>query len=274
MKKYMKIFAVCSLALTVISCQQDETTEENNEIQAMEDVVSSEMDAHEVESDETIALHEACDYEPFKRDLPSCATVDISGDEFPKTITIDFGSGCEDNNGRTKTGKVIIVQSAQMIEEGATRTITFEDFAVNNTLIAGTRTVTNTGANAAGNIVFSVEGDFTGTRNGRSRTRKVSKEREWIAGAETCDRSDDEFLITGSATITCRNKTITRNITEAIHVAPGSCKYPLSGKVHVDRGRKTGEVDFGDGTCDNIAIVTKADGSTKEIDLDERRMRR
>lgn len=269
MRKYIKVLGMLAIALGVIACKNDELS--NNETELYNDVVSSEMEEQDVQADEVVGAHESCDWDSFKGDLPDCAIVTRSGDVYPKTITIDFGAGCETKDGRIKKGKVVIVQSEPMLNLGSKREITFNDFYVNDAKIVGKRDVVNLGKNTNGNIVFLIEGEITATKNNKSRTRVFTRQREWIAGSTTCERSDDEFMITGKATVTVGKRTITREIIEPIHVAPGSCKYPKSGKLFIDRGRKEGTIDFGDGTCDNLAVLTTSKGKVKQIDLDQRR---
>lgn len=272
MKKYIKILGVLAIALSVVACTKDALSD--SETEAYDEVVSSEMEEHDIEYDEVVGAHEDCETSGFKHDLPDCATVTVSGESFPKTITIDFGDGCETKRGRLKKGKVIIVQSDKMLTVGSTRTITFDGFSVHGAAIEGERTVVNIGENTDGNLVFTVDGEIKATKGKRSRTREFSRKREWVAGSETCDRSDDEFMITGGATITAGKRVITREITEPIHIAPGVCKYPKSGKLFIDRGRRSGTIDFGDGTCDNVATLTTSKGKVKEIDLDKRRCKK
>lgn len=269
---YVRTLGICAIALTVVACQKDDIG--SDELDAYDEVVNSEMEQQDVQHDEVVGTDDDCEGRGFKRNLPECATVTESGESFPKTITIDFGAGCETKNGRTKMGKVIITQTDHMLVVGASRTITFADFSVNEVGVEGERTVVNSGDNADGNLVFSIEGDITATKGSRSRNRVFSRQREWTVGRETCDRSDDEFMITGNATITTGKHTITREITEPLHITPGVCKYPKSGKLFIDRGRKEGTIDFGDGTCDNVATLTTSKGKVKEIDLDNRRCNR
>ena len=70
---------------------------------------------------------------------------------FPNTITVDFGTdGCLRPNGRTLKGQIIIEQSAQLNVQGATRTVTYQDFFVDEVKVTGTHTAINNGLNAAG----------------------------------------------------------------------------------------------------------------------------
>lgn len=91
----------------------------------------------------------------WKKKLPDCAVVTESGESYPKTITIEFGEGCEGKHGRKRSGKMTIVVSDDMKNEGATRTVTFERFGMDDREVVGTRVLTNLGTNSEGNYIFS-----------------------------------------------------------------------------------------------------------------------
>ena len=270
---YLKfLFAVAAVSFMVVSCQNDDA-DSNVEIDTVESFVSSDMDEQEILLFESTGAHQECQYDILRKETPECATITSSGDEFPKVITIDFGDGCVDDKGKTKSGKIIISESASLVETGAVRTITFDEFSGCKSKLEGTRTITNSGINDNGNIVFLIQGEITGAGK-KGKTKTFTMEKEWIEGSETCQSDDDEFLVTGVSTMSCKRQAGSKTVIEPIHIAPGQCEYPLSGKVSIQRKGKTSEIDFGDGTCDNIATVTKSDGSTEEINLDERMMTR
>jgi len=54
---------------------------------------------------------------------------------------------------------------------------------------------------------------------------------------------------------------------------PGTCKYPLSGKIEIGSSTRGVIINFGSSTCDNIAeATTKRRNKTVQIDLDTRRI--
>ena len=52
-----------------------------------------------------------------------------------------------------------------------------------------------------------------------------------------------------------------------------ACRFILSGVIEITRNDESMIIDFGDGECDNIAVVTK-DGESEEIELISGRFRR
>jgi hypothetical protein len=117
-------------------------------------------------------------------------------------------------------------------------------------------------------------GEITASNGELTRSRNFTRYREWISGIATCDISDDEFHVTGSGTaIGRRGIEIPHTITEKIVLKPGECKYPLSGKVDIGNATRGVLLNFGNGTCDNIAeATTKRRNKTYQINLDTRRI--
>lgn len=204
--------------------------------------------------------------------LPECATVTESGDSYPQTITIDFGDGCEGERGRTKSGQIVITLSAPLEELGATRTVTFNNFAVNGHPVTGSRVTTNIGSES-GYMTFTREVNMEIETDRGTITRTFSGQKQWIAGfdTETCD--DNVFLLSGAGSGTChKGGERTMTITTPLRV-DRTCGYISEGVIEFASDKHNGSIYFGDGTCDNVATVTR-DGETREIDLDEHRARR
>jgi hypothetical protein len=268
MKKTIGFVLACCTVLGWMACNK---MTEDSQLDT-EDVLKMEMEDQDILTEEEQTAAD-CNYD-FTQVIASCAVVTESSSSYPKTITIDYGTGCVDARGRTKKGKIIVEVSGDMRLEGNTRTLTFDNFYVNTINLQGSRTAENIGLNASGNMVIKVNGNITATNGEYARSRTFERYREWIAGINTCEISDDEFMITGSGTVTGRRGVeIPQEITEAIHVKPGVCNYPLSGKVDVGNERRGVVINFGDGTCDNVAeVYSKRRNKTFQIDLDTRRV--
>ena len=195
----------------------------------------------------------------------ACAAV--SRDEEAKTIIVDFGEGCVGPHGRERSGKVIITYGGVFGDGLANRTITFEDYYVNNRNITGEILV--------GNFNRNDEGHLTSTRtlkdytvnypDGNSLVINGATVREWIAGEGDGLLNTNVFRITGSHEgVSTRGRTFSHTITVPI-IADFGCW--MSGGFmrttgvrelvisNADRSRVR-TVDYGDGTCDNEVTVT------------------
>ncbi|HAA10671.1 MAG TPA: hypothetical protein DCE41_02835 [Cytophagales bacterium] len=210
------------------------------------------------------------------RGFSDCATVTKSGEEFPKTITIDFGEGCEGPHGHTKSGQIVVTISDAMSNVGATRTVTFENFSINDKAVVGTRVTTNQGQNADGFWVVTKSVNMTLTDSeGATLSKTFDGSKTWLSGFGADSAATKGYQKDGSGSITgVEGNTFTKTITTPIMI-DHSCRYPLSGVVEMSGPEGEGTLDFGDGACDNLATVTR-DGETEEIDLDsiKRRKRR
>jgi hypothetical protein len=268
MKKIFYFVFAASTVFNLASCIKfNEETQSDSE-----DVLKMEMDENDfLREEETISNPCNLDYASL---LAPCAVVTESSSTFPKTVTIDYGTGCVDANGRTKKGKIIINVSGDMRVAGSKRTLTFDNFYINEIKIEGSRNAENTGPNTAGNMVVKVTGDITASNSEFTRSRSFTRYREWVSGISTCEISDDEIHVTGSGkAIGRRGIEIPHTITEKIVLKPGQCKYPLSGKVDIGGKRRGVILNFDNGSCDNVAeATTKRRNNTYQIDLDTRRI--
>jgi len=200
-------------------------------------------------------------------------TVDHPADGiWPKTITIDFGTGCTGFYDNTRSGKIVIVVTGPRLEEGTTKTVTFENYYFNGIKVEGTKVFENMGYNDNQNIVFEVsltDGKLT-LSDGKTIERSFVHQREWIAGLLTKSIWDDECLITGTAQgVNVNGVSYTNTITTALHWKR-VCRFIVSGVILIEReGKDPVTLDFGTGECDALAAVTVGD-KTKEITLRHR----
>ena len=133
----------------------------------------------------------------------TCRTVTVNptGNVFPKTVTIDYGTGC-DEGGKLKKGKIIAVFSGRFKQAGTTINITFDNFYINGDKIEGTKSIVNNGPNAAGNYSFTVTINHNRIHaSSRTSTLTTVKTITWIENSNTSP-TDDEFSITGSLSAT------------------------------------------------------------------------
>jgi hypothetical protein len=188
---------------------------------------------------------------------------------WPKTITIDFGSGCEGLYENTRAGKIIIVVTGPRMKTGSTKTVTFYNYFFNGIKVEGTKELENIGFNDNQHLVMSVT--LTGGKltlpDGKTIERSFEHQREWLAGLLTRNIWDDECLITGTATgVNIKGIAYTNTITTPLHWKR-VCRFVVSGVVKIEReGREPIEINYGTGDCDAVATVTMG-GETKEITL-------
>lgn len=207
--------------------------------------------------------------------LSSCATLkfDTLVSSNPDSITVNFGpSNCTCNDGRTRRGSLLFVYTGKYRDSLTTITMTPMNYFVNDHGVSGSKVVQNLGHNAAGHLIYSITENLVITKanGGGTITHDAKRQREWFSGENTLIWSDDIYYITGTASgLNSNGKEYRSNITKPLlrNMALGCRRHFTSGVFeHTPLGKATRVVDFGDGTCDNLATVT-INGKVYNIEL-------
>jgi len=205
----------------------------------------------------------------------SCPTITLTRPDdglWPKTIIVDFGTGCDGLYDNTRSGKIVIVVTGPRMQKDSKRTVTFDNYFFNKIKVEGIKEMENKGYNSNQNLVFSIK--LTGGKltlpDGKVIERSFEHEREWIAGIQTRNIWDDECLVTGGARgVNINGVVYTNTIMTALHWTR-SCRFIVSGVVKIEReGAEPVEINYGTGDCDAKATVSRG-GESKEILLKNR----
>ncbi len=169
-------------------------------------------------------------------------------------IAVDYGTGCVDTDGRTKSGRILLTFTDTVwTVPGGKITATLENFYVDGIRYDGTAVATRTGLQS---MSFRLDNgtcytdSWTILYDGESTITQTS-------GFNTPSTlSDDVFSITEDLTCTNRDGRTFTVTTQTPIVKKVSCKWITSGQVDVTpTGLNTRSFDFGSGTCDATAIV-------------------
>ncbi len=270
MKLILKTVGLTFLAFVFTSCEKEKV--EN--LDAFDDAFNTELEQRDFEAEDDLG-NQDCAINDFSRNFPEGVVFIDTMENYPKTIVIDYGSGVEDNRGKIKSGQVIVELSEEMSVEGAVKTITFNEFRVDEALVEGYRIVTNLGINQEGQVEFSIEGQIGVEKNGNLRTKTFVRKRSWVEGYGTCEREDDVFLISGNSKVVSGSRSILKVISTPIKIYPALCKYPLDGEVSIEKSNgKGGVLNFGTEDCSSKATLTLSDGEVKIVNLEKRSCRR
>lgn len=276
MKKILKKFhfgAILALfALVAINGCDNQEVAVSDEIldeTAMTETMFAQMDADVEDAmpyDELSSGRLGCCF--FAFGFGNCMTRTVERPEdarYPKVVTISYDSACTSGMNHTvKNGTIIITITGQPSVEGSQRIVTFENFSVNGYLIEGTKTITFMSANQWTSVLEN--GKIT-TPDGKVITRNAEHTRTQVAGMDTEERSDDAFEITGWASgQTAEGYDYSKEITEPL-LQTKDCFWITKGIVEVTIGDTNFTIDFGDGTCDNLAVKT-IDGVSEEFELE------
>jgi len=276
MKKQPANYFFCVLVICAVisSCKKDDlwkdlslNLEQNNAF------IENEMDQSSIFSDEAYSSGVIkSDFSGSELDIRhNCAQLTIDTLNESHKITIDFGTeNCLGRDDRFRRGKIIVDWKGQYRKLNSTHTITFSDYHVNGIKIEGTRTVTNAGKDQYENTFFTISnsGKFTLT-DGTVYEHQSSRIRTWTAGADTYLIWDDEYKITGTASLSNnKGQSLAAEITTPLHIAL-TCGNIKAGIIEftVNPGPFSERIlDYGNGNCDDQATVTVG-GNTRAITL-------
>jgi len=160
-----RILAVIfGLSMMLVSCD-DSSRETEAEFDAMDSEAAlleeleseSSDDANEIAMD-VMATDDAL-YSGGKTETDSrlsCAVISRTGDKNSGTITLDFGTGCQDQRGNVRRGKIVIDYTGLRNQPGANWVFRFVDFYFNDKQVEGTRVVSNVSESGSGIQAFTV----------------------------------------------------------------------------------------------------------------------
>ena len=280
MKRQKLTFGIVALALfglVLTSCNESDTIQE--------DLITEEIDLKAAEteavidkvSDESSAIiEEAYLMEEFPitksnvtdRYLPDCVTITVVIVQNMKTVTLDFGEGCELRNGNFVSGKIIMTYERD--PEAASKMITysFDEFYFNRKNVEGGGSILRERSNENSNPQSTKTFDVTVTwPDGLFASKVGVKVREMIEGQSTSAWGDNVFLITGNWTFTRRNgNVLSAKIIKELR-RELACKFLVSGTIELSKNLDTAILDYGDGECDDLATVSINGGERREIHL-------
>ncbi len=281
-KKQCKVSALLLTTALIFSCSNEETTTEEFVVDPNLSELNVSLDAQtDAASDEIIGIVDIV----YANDelestnstgraaqqpvgLPDCVTITTVVTSTSKEKTIDFGEGCELNNGHVLAG--IIFMSYDKDMEAATKTISvsFEDFTFNDIAVEGGKSIFRQRSNDNGNPQSDATVDIVLTwPDGETASRVGTRTIEWIEGFGSGFWGDNVFEITGNRTTTFRNGNVHAGEITVPLRRELACRFIVSGTVSLQRNEATGTLDFGDGSCDNDATLTGPDGTVYEINL-------
>jgi hypothetical protein len=259
----MHLFFTVILALGLVfttSCMKENTADP---------ILASSQDDAEVSALYDEVDNEATDQNNLKDAIvdttPASGTKTITTDSIngKKVITIVYVNYVNGRNSRIKNGKITITLSGQYANQADSfvQVITLQDFTINGNLIEGTRTITKDASNPLKFHITLVGGKITFTDETTYTRTDVSRTRTWTKGYETSTIWwDDEYTIEGTASGVNRKKeAYTHTITTPLQVAL-NCPWIKAGAIQIVVGdgttAKTASIDYGDGACDQTAVVT------------------
>ncbi len=204
----------------------------------------------------------------------ACASVTVSpadSNTFPKTITVDFGTGCTSLTGTVRKGSITYILSGHLLYPGTTVSATFNGYSVNGYRIAGTYTIANNSTDAGLSFTRTVEGGQVTLPDSSYYSYSGTKTITQTAGFGTTTLLDDVYNITGSHNFasSASGKSLVDSIATPL-VLEGTCSNIVSGIINFTFSEPNvslkGTFDYGSGDCDKSATI-KVGNTTRPVTL-------
>jgi hypothetical protein len=167
-------------------------------------------------------------------------------------------------NERVKNGKINIVITGRRGDNTYKRVVTFENFTVNGIKIEGTRTIEKVSDLS---YRITLTGGKITFRDNTTFVCQYVRVRTMISGWNTPSFIwDDSYTFEGDAQGTTRkNVEYTKEIIEPVTILT-AYRFPVSGSFKVTTATDTLTLDYGNGTLDAIATISK-NGVSRTISL-------
>jgi hypothetical protein len=191
----------------------------------------------------------------------ACATITvdpIDPDVYPKTITIDYGSGCT-NLGVTRKGKIVYTLTDKFRNPGAIISVSFQNYNVNGYKLEGVFSITNNTSGLTISLATQTTAGKLTYPDGKFYT--YSGQRTWVmtAGMLTAALSDDEYTVTGNGLLESSTGNSLAGTIKTGLLRKLSCMNIVSGTIDLVYNNIQGLFDYGTGNCDKQATVKVGD---------------
>jgi hypothetical protein len=206
--------------------------------------------------DATLEVRGACN-------LPTVVPADLF--TFPKTVTKDFGAGCTDIDGKTKSGKMIL-KVGKVWETGSTIQVTFENYTEDGNKLDGTYSMINNSTFGVTNLTFVAENIKITDKDGKTVTYTLRQTHKQVGGTLNFDFFDDVYEISTQMSSTLPDGTSYSWSNTTPLKKTNICWWIQKGTGKIKLGDTEMGIDFGNDTCDNEATITVG-GVTRIIKL-------
>lgn len=257
-KSATKLILLSGLVFLVSNCDNDETNPlvDNQQVSSTEVNTILDTDSISSAADDIITGVFINGQTAKSAKLEDCHVTEFTDTGF--TITFD---NCTYEGGKAITGMITIVLS-----EGQENsyTATYTDLIVGEYEINGTRSFVVSGTELS-DISLTITSDMTITLEDGSNVEESGvKVLGFILDFNNLENSG--ATIDGNWTLLNDGNTYIVNITTTLEIT-GNCEYVGEGIMQLSKNGLEVDVDFGDGTCDDTALLIYPDGTSQEISL-------
>jgi hypothetical protein len=174
---------------------------------------------------------------------------------FPKTVTSDFGTGCTDIDGKSKSGKLTL-KVGKFWEMGSTIQAIFENYSEDGVKLDGAYSIVNNSTFGVHNLTFLAENiKITGT-DGKTITYDIRQTHKQVGGTFNNNFLDDVYDISTVMTGTLPDGTKVSWESTSPLKKTNVCWWVQRGTGTIKINDTPMTIDFGNDTCDNDATIT------------------
>lgn len=273
MKQFSMLMATSLILLVFSSCQKDDVTPVVDEVALSQQETVTEQTLSDVDllADEAIDQNfgtlKSATITGFAY-LSDCPVITVNKTATPQVIIIDFGTSCTGADGKVRSGKITITSNAFRTFPSV-RDFSFDNFMVDGKKIEGalSKTITKDQENNVRTAVISENVTITLPDNEGKASRVANITRQYQRNG-VLSPLDNQIVSWGTVEFT---KVSGEKLTKTIDsgnplVYKVGCHQIVSGLISITNSKSTWTIDYGDGTCDKKAILTK-NGVSKEITL-------
>lgn len=274
MKRFKMCLAVVLMIVAFQSCQKEDVTPIIDEALLSQQETLSE----ETLADVDLLVDEAVDanFNLLKLAttessvyLTDCPVITVNKTANPQVITIDFGTSCTGKDGKVRSGK-IIVTSVSFTTFPSVRDKAFDNYTVDGKKVEGSvsKTITKDQENNIRTAVIKENITITFPDGAGKATRVANLTRQYQRNT-LANPADNQVISWGTVEFTrISGVKVTKTVSAADPlIFKVACHHIVSGTVSFSTSKdRSWTINYGDGTCDNKAILTIGNKS-KEITI-------
>ncbi|MFD2562230.1 hypothetical protein [Aquimarina rubra] len=259
----IKVLGIVMMAsLLVVSCSDDDSNNNLSTDITQEDIMKS-LEVEEISNFidgitlDNISMNRSNAEISSKLGRPDCADFSVTETGYTLTFT-----DCTTEDGETISGAINV---SVVVENNAVSTsITFDNLTYAGNSINGSKSTSySLNTTDGGNFTYTVTSDLSITLADGTTASEQGTKTYTITGLNSADAT---YTLSGNWTVTLNADTYSLATDPALE-GTLSCEYITTGTLVMTKNALTASINYGDGTCDNKAIVTYPDGTTEEIDL-------
>ncbi|QCX00044.1 hypothetical protein FGM00_07990 [Aggregatimonas sangjinii] len=247
-----------ALCLLIIACSDDLGELADQDAQLTSAEVETILEANELSS-----LTDGLLTDIFSSDQTekTAKSTDCQQIETSNTITTITFNDCTVDGSDLINGT--ITANYSIAEESTEISVTYTDFTIGTIKISGNKTFTFDHDDEQEGFVFTVESDMQVVM---SDGKELSERGTKIIGFVFNSLEDQSLTLDGEWTITSDGNTYSA-VVENLLKKKYTCAYTGEGLLLLSKNGLAVSVDFGDGACDDVALINYPDGTTEQITL-------